>query len=213
MSPLLTHLLTGVAAGIVGMVVAMAQVRRSARVEGIVPPPAVPTALVGAVVAATLGGWAGEPWLVPALAVLAGSAAALSAVDLRFKRLPDALLAPTYLAVVPLVVLAALAGDHADRLPRALAAAAVLGLALLILKLARPAGIGLGDVKLVPLLGLVLGWFGWQQVVLGVFLAYLAAALVIVAGLVARRTSLRDDVPFGPYLLAGTLLTVGLAGG
>ena len=213
MSPLLAHVLVGAGAAAAGALAALAVVRRSDRVEDLVPPPAWPAVVAGALVAGALGGWSGARWIVGALAVLAGCAAALAAVDLRSRRLPDAMLAPTYLAVTPLVVLAAVVGGDADRLLRASAAAAVVGAAFMALKLARPSGIGLGDVKLAPLLGLVLGWFGWQQVLTGIFLAYLSAAVVVVVGLVTRRTGLRDDLPFGPYLLAATLLAAGLARG
>lgn len=213
MSGLVEHVAAAAGSGILAALVAVVQVSRSARVEGVDAPHAGRTALVGAAVAVALGGVLGGQWLAPALAVLTGCAAALSAVDLRCKRLPDAMLGPTYLAVVPLVVLAAVVGGDVGRLPRAFSAAAVLGLVFVVLKLVRPAGIGLGDVKLVPLLGLVLGWYGWQQVLSGMFLAYLGAAAVITVGLIARRTGLRDDVPFGPYLFAGTLLVVGAVGG
>jgi leader peptidase (prepilin peptidase) / N-methyltransferase len=136
----------------------------------------------------------------------------LGVVDLREHRLPDrVLLAGTALAVV-LLTGAALVSDRWDDLGRGLLAAlACFGL-LLVMALISPSGLGMGDVKLVALTGLYLGWLGWPVVVVGLFLGFLAQGLLGLGLLAARRAGLRTDLPFGPALLAGALASALLTG-
>mgnify|MGYP006193708693 FL=1 len=81
-----------------------------------------------------------------------------------------------------------------------------------------PSGLGMGDVKLAPALGLYLGYLGWNAVLVGIIAGFvlgaLAALVVLVRDAAARKPlagALRTALPFGPFLLAGTL--VGLASG
>jgi leader peptidase (prepilin peptidase)/N-methyltransferase len=71
-------------------------------------------------------------------------------------------------------------------------------------------------VKLSGLLGLYLGWLGggWldqSALVAGLLLGYLFAAAAGLALITARRASRKSRLPFGPYLLAGTLTTIVLS--
>ena len=68
-------------------------------------------------------------------------------------------------------------------------------------------------MKLAGLLGLYLGWLGrgWLDqgaLVAGLFLGYLFAAAAGLALIAARRASRKSRLPFGPYLLAGTLTAI-----
>src|SRR6185312_9463298 len=91
---------------------------------------------------------------------------------------------------------------------RGLAAMAALLVGYVALALVRPGGMGLGDVKLAGLLGLYLGWLSWSAVVIGTFAGFLFGGLVGVAMVAAGRASGKTAVPFGPYMLAGTMLAV-----
>ncbi len=88
-----------------------------------------------------------------------------------------------------------------------------LGAVLYLMVLVTPNGLGLGDVKLGPLLGLYLGWLGVAPVVLGVFLGFVVQAVLAVVLLAARRVSRDSALPFGPALLAGALVVGLLAAG
>lgn len=72
-------------------------------------------------------------------------------------------------------------------------------------------GLGLGDVKLGAVIGLWLGWLDpWMLVFglcIGVFLGGIAALFL----LITRRASRKDPMAYGPYLIAGALLTWPLA--
>lgn len=65
-------------------------------------------------------------------------------------------------------------------------------------------GMGLGDVKLAFLLGLIMGELTW----LGLFLAVLTGAVVGVGLILAGRAKLRQPIPFGPFLILGTFIVM-----
>jgi leader peptidase (prepilin peptidase) / N-methyltransferase len=151
---------------------------------------------------------------LPAFCYLAGVGVLLAVVDARCQRLPDALTLPSYPVALALLGFAALLLP--DGAAHFLSALAGLGLAwgvFLLQVLLYPAGLGWGDVKLAGLLGLYLGWLGgsWLDqgtLVAGLFLGYLFAAAAGLALIAARRATRKSRLPFGPYLLAGTLTAI-----
>jgi leader peptidase (prepilin peptidase) / N-methyltransferase len=147
-----------------------------------------------------------------AFAWAAGAAVVLCAVDLSSHRLPDRVTCPAYaVCAAALLVDAAVLGSW-GALARAVLAAAVT-FAVAAGAAALPAeGVGFGDVKLLGLLGLVLGWAGWGVLLAGVFFGLLTGALVSLGLLVTRRAGWRTRLPFGPPLLAGAVLALALAG-
>lgn len=162
-------------------------------------------------VAAVAGGW--SPWAVVALAGWAAAAIPLSFVDLAVHRLPDRLTLPAAAWVLAWLGVAALAGGTGAAWVRAALAALVCGLGFLLVTLiTRARGFGEGDAKLALGAGALLGWLGWSAVLTGLFLAFVASGLVAAALLVTRRVSRRDSLPFGPFLAAGTLVTLAWAG-
>lgn len=165
-------------------------------------------AALGGLAAGLRGGSAGETIALVGTAV---GLALLITVDLAEHRLPDALTAATagWLALCWLIC--CFAGDPWVHLGRALLASAVLGAGFLLLALITPGGIGLGDAKLAAVLGLLLGWFGWPQVLVGVLGAFLLGGLFAVALLLTRRASGRTAIAFGPWLVAGAVLSLGWA--
>lgn len=132
----------------------------------------------------------------------------LARIDLAVFRLPDVLTLPACGTTALLLGGAALLPAHQGSWSRALLAAAVLGAVYAVLFFFNPAGLGFGDVKLAPTLGLVLGWYGWGAVVTGTFAGFALGALYAVALLLARRATRKTAFPFGPFMLLGTLLTL-----
>lgn len=187
-------------------------VRLGARDAAAVPTP-LRTGVMTAVLAGLLAGAVELTGLRPATAALAwaaGAAVVLGATDLIGHRLPDRVTYPAYVVCAgALLVDAAVHGAWLALLragTAGLVATAVAGLGWLV----SPQGLGLGDVKLLGLLGLVLGWFGWGVLMAGVFLGLLAGALVSVLLLLTRRAGWRTAIPFGPPLLAGAVLALAL---
>ncbi len=199
-------------AAAVGPWLARVAVRLASRDDAAVPSGTrvgVMTALLAVLVAGSVQ-LAGPRPATVALAWAAGAAVVLGAVDLLSHRLPDRV---TYPAVV--VCAAALLADAAvldtwDALVRALLAAVAAFAVGVVAALLSPDGFGFGDVKLLGLLGLVLGWFGWGVLLTGVFLGLLTGALVSLVLLATARAGWRTAIPFGPPLLAGAVLVLAL---
>ncbi|MET9223321.1 A24 family peptidase [Streptomyces sp. NPDC003300] len=167
--------------------------------------PAVVLALVCALACAGLAVRVGaHPELVVWL-LLVPVGLVLGRVDLKVFRLPDVLTFPAFLGTAALLGLAALLPDHRGSWPRALFGALAVGFVYLLLFLVNPAGMGFGDVKLAPTLGLALGWYGWPTVFTGTFLGFALGALIGLALIATRRATRKTPLPFGPFMLLGTL--------
>jgi leader peptidase (prepilin peptidase)/N-methyltransferase len=69
-------------------------------------------------------------------------------------------------------------------------------------------GMGDGDVRLSPLLGMYLGWLGLAHVPVGLFLGFLIGSVVGVGAMVAGRAGRKTALPFGPFLAVGTMIAV-----
>jgi leader peptidase (prepilin peptidase)/N-methyltransferase len=143
----------------------------------------------------------------------AGSAAVvLASVDLLVHRLPDRVTFPAYAVCTTALTVDAAVLDAWGPLLRALAAAPVAFAVAAAAAAVSPEGLGFGDVKLLGLLGLLLGWAGWGVLLAGIFLGLVAGAVVSLALLATRRAGWRTALPFGPPLLAGAVLALALAG-
>jgi leader peptidase (prepilin peptidase)/N-methyltransferase len=197
---------------VVGPWLARVAVRLGARDDAAVPGP-LRTGVTTAVFAALLAGAGELTGLRPvtvALAWAAGAAVVLGAADLIGHRLPDRVTYPAYAVCgTALLVDAAVEGTWLALLRAAAAGLVAAGVAALGW-FASPEGLGLGDVKLLGLIGLLLGWFGWGVLMAGVFLGLLTGALVSVLLVVSRRAGWRTAIPFGPPLLAGAVLALAL---
>jgi leader peptidase (prepilin peptidase)/N-methyltransferase len=137
----------------------------------------------------------------------------LSFIDLRTQLLPDAITLPA----IPVLFLAGFGAHDVDWLDRLIGA----GAGYLVLRLIsdfyyyvlKREGLGLGDAKLLALIGAVLGW---RALFFVVFIAGLSgAAISIPVVLWSRRknpetggeTALRHvQVPFGPFLAAAAIV-------
>jgi leader peptidase (prepilin peptidase)/N-methyltransferase len=133
---------------------------------------------------------------------------ALALIDLDLKRLPNRIVLPSYPVLALLLAGATFANGDWERLVRALLAAAALFGFFFVLAFAYPAGMGFGDVKLAGVLGLVLGYLSWWAVVIGAFTGFLLGAVVGVAVMASGRGNRKTALPFGPFLIAGTLIAV-----
>lgn len=170
--------------------------------------------------------WQAEPlafWLVvAACAYFLIMAVRLTVIDVRHHLLPNRIVFPSYAVAGLLLLGAALAYNPAGALAsdpapdggaslfgipglRILAGAAVLWVFYFVLRLVYPPGMGFGDVKLAGVLGIYLGYLGWSHVFAGTFAAFLFGGLWSLGLLAARRGSLKSDIPFGPFMLAGTI--------
>lgn len=173
----------------------------------------VSTALVTAVLFAGAALLTGPRPVLVGLVWVAGSAVVLAGVDTAVHRLPDVVVLPALGVLAAAVVVDAVAvGTAQPALDGLWCALVAFGVAAL-LRLLRPDALGFGDVKLLAVLGLALGWRGGGALlVTGVFLGLLAGALGALVLVALRRAGWRSAVPFGPPLLVGTAAAFALAG-
>jgi leader peptidase (prepilin peptidase)/N-methyltransferase len=154
----------------------------------------------------------GPVWELPAYLYLAAVAVALTLIDVDVRRLPNAIVLPSYVVGAALLLVPAVAAGQWDAYLRALLGAVVLFALYFALAFAYPAGMGFGDVKLAGVLGLYLGWLGWGELAVGAFFGFLLGGAWGVALLVAKRASRKSAIPFGPFMLGGALLAVFVGG-
>ena len=162
-----------------------------------------------ATAAMTAGLWAGAAVEFPRLyvAIVAGTflgiLLALALIDLRHRILPNAIVYPSSVLFAVLVVAGAL--THQPLSPvHATIGAVAFGLPFLVIALASPAGMGMGDAKLAGFIGLVLGSLCLRYVGVAAALGILAGGLASAVALAAGQ-SRKSTIPFGPWLALGAM--------
>jgi leader peptidase (prepilin peptidase) / N-methyltransferase len=156
-------------------------------------------ALLGALslaLAAALDG--AEPLVLARLAICGAALAGAAAYDLRERRIPNRIVVPAAILCLGLTLLSGV------RLATLTAGLAIVA-ALLALSLARPAALGMGDVKLALLIVVGLDGQAPRALALALVLAAFASiALLVRDGRAAAKTAL----PLAPFLAAGALLAL-----
>ncbi len=145
---------------------------------------------------------------IPAYCILMAVLVAQTWIDLKTQRLPREI---TYTGIIlgsVALAIAAIVIDEPERIwMMALGAAIALAAMWLIYTVSR-GGMGDGDVRLAPLLGLYLGWLNPGIVLPGLFFGFIAGAVVGVAMMAVDRAGRRTAVPFGPFLALGTVVAI-----
>jgi leader peptidase (prepilin peptidase)/N-methyltransferase len=76
---------------------------------------------------------------------------------------------------------------------------------LLLVWITKERGMGAGDIKL----GLFIGIFnGFPGNIIAIFLGFIFGALMSLFLIVFKRKTLKDSVPFGPFLIAGSVVSL-----
>jgi leader peptidase (prepilin peptidase)/N-methyltransferase len=171
--------------------------------------PAVVLGVLWGFLAWRIGDSAGGAAL-PAYLLFAWLTVALVWIDADVHRLPDGLVLPAYPALIALVALAAGGLGDLGSLVRALACMAALFGVYFVMAWISPSSLGFGDVKLSGLIGLVLGWVSVPMAVLGVLAGFITGGVIALVMLLGRRVGLRSHIAFGPAMLIGAFLALGV---
>jgi len=164
----------------------------------------LPPVLAATAVAEAVSGALG----LAAFLYLAAITVALSAIDIDVHKLPNRIVLPSYAVAGVLLGAAAIVGGNLEAGARAAAGAGILVVFYFILALAKPGGMGMGDVKLAGVLGLYLGYLGWAPLIAGALGAFLLGGLFGIAVLIVRRGGRGTAIPFGPWMFAGAWLGI-----
>jgi len=145
---------------------------------------------------------------LPAYLYFGAIGVALAVIDVDCRRLPDAIVLPSYGVLA--VLLTASAAWQRDwwSLGRAGIGAAALFAFFFALAFIYPAGMGFGDVKLAGIIGGVLGYLSWPAIVIGAFAGFVLGAVVGVVVIALRHGDRKTAVPFGPFMIVGALLGI-----
>ena len=147
-------------------------------------------------------------WAVPVYAYFVWLSVALSVIDFRELRLPNKYVYPAYGVVTFGLLLPAAIDNRWDSLFQAVVCALV-GLAIfMIMHVVYPAGMGMGDVKLAGIIGLITGWVSIATSIVALMVAFFLSAIVSVVLLVSRKATMKTALPFGPFMLGGAILAI-----
>ena len=146
--------------------------------------------------------------VLPAYLYLGAVGLALALIDIDVQRLPDALTLPSYPILASLLGLGALLGSESGYLVRAVLGGLAMYAFYFAICLAYPAGMGFGDVKLSGVLGMATAWLGWGAWGIGLFAGFLFGGVWGIGLIALRRGGRKSKVPFGPFMLGGTLAGV-----
>jgi len=76
---------------------------------------------------------------------------------------------------------------------------------LIIVLISGGKWMGVGDIKLVFFMGLLLGW---PNILVALFFSFLIGAIIGLGLIVAGKKTLKSEVPFGPFLVTGTFIAL-----
>jgi len=72
-------------------------------------------------------------------------------------------------------------------------------------KIRNKEGMGLGDAKLLAVVGF---WFGWVSIPFIIFLSSATALIIVIPDLLKKSKKLSSQIPFGPYIIIATLIFI-----
>lgn len=131
----------------------------------------------------------------------------LFAIDLEHQLLPNVITLPG-IAIGFLFSLFGPPGWPASLAGILLGAGLLYGTATVYYLVRREEGLGMGDVKMLAMIG---AFLGWQAVLLTLVLASFAGAIIGLGLIAASRGTMRYALPFGTFLAIGALVAM-LAG-
>ena len=125
----------------------------------------------------------------------------LAKTDILERRLPNKYVLPAFPITYTGQFLAGLFGAGFTNMLWAF----IVGVVTFLIALAinRAGLLGMGDVKLMSVMAIALGWYSPLLPIVALGLSFLIAGVVALALLLLKRIKLGGSMPLGPYLLAG----------
>jgi leader peptidase (prepilin peptidase)/N-methyltransferase len=139
---------------------------------------------------------------------LAAALVALVWIDLIEFRLPREITYVAFTISLMIMMNAAVIDREYRNLRNALIGAGIALLIMGVIYVTSRGGMGDGDVRLAPLLGLHLGYLGLAIVPVGLFFGFLIGAVVGLVMMATTKAGRKTALPFGPFLAAGTVVAI-----
>jgi len=127
----------------------------------------------------------------------------LALIDAQRRLLPVRILYPVLATTTAVILAAGIDHDEWRRLVLAAASGAVWFSAYFLINLIRPDALGFGDVRLVGLLGITVGWLGVPVVIIAFFASNLIGLACSIAMLATKRAQRDTQIPYGVFLALG----------
>lgn len=125
----------------------------------------------------------------------------ISFIDWEFMVIPNVIVLPFTVAGLAFTIpISIISKTYSWWMPLAFSAGAFVF--MLIIHLIYPKGMGMGDVKL----ALMLGAFLVRNIIVGLFLGFLIGSIAGIIFIIIKKKTLRQFIPFGPFISAGGLI-------
>ena len=72
-------------------------------------------------------------------------------------------------------------------------------------KVRKKEGMGLGDAKLLAVVGF---WFGWFSIPFTIFMSSVVALIFVLPSLINKSRKMSSQIPFGPYIIIAAIFYV-----
>ena len=131
-------------------------------------------------------------------AVVAPTLIIITAIDIEHQIIPDVI-------TLPGIVLGLAVGSYTIGYADSLIGLFLGGGLFYLLAVLSNGGMGGGDIKYISAAGALLGW---QKVLLVIFTGAFLGSIVGLFQIIIQKKSRKSLIPFGPFLAAGTLITL-----
>jgi leader peptidase (prepilin peptidase)/N-methyltransferase len=141
-------------------------------------------------------------WLLLSRLVFASAMIVLFMIDLEHRLLPNVITLPGIVAGF-LFSLLAEPGWLSSLIGMVVGGGVLLGVAWVYERVRHEQGLGMGDVKMLAMIG---AFLGWQLMLLTLVFASLLGSVVGVGLIVSRRGDLKSALPFGTFLAVAAII-------
>ncbi len=142
----------------------------------------------------------GQSWDTAIASIVGSLLLVIGLIDLEHQKIPNILIYPAIgigLLLIPLLHLAS---------PWMYLAGGLLGFGVLFLiAVISPGSMGMGDVKLMLFLGILIGY---PEIIITIFMAFVSGGLIAGILLALKKIDRKDSVAFGPYLALAGIITI-----
>jgi len=121
--------------------------------------------------------------------------------DLVYTTIPDEIVFPTLFAAFAYLIFQA----PNFLIPNFLISFLAASFFYFLVLVTHGKGMGLGDVKLAGLMGLILGW---SKIIVALYLAFLTGAFFGVILILLKKKQFGQHIPFGPFLTTATFISM-----
>ena len=125
--------------------------------------------------------------------------------DLKHYIIPDKIIYPAIILALIFNFQFLISKQFSIFNPSILSAFGAAAFFLAIVLISRGRWMGMGDVKLAAFMGLFLGF---PNILVALFLAFFIGAAIGIGLIILGKKTLKSEVPFGPFLVAGTFIAL-----